>query len=154
MVSRIWSFENSSDKTVSVLLNSVTQTAKRGVAEHASGGTGAHSLQASYPGNTFTLPAIEVPVCKPRQATTLAFSAAGPATTAETVQLVASLSPFAYSGLTTNGETVTFMDSGTLLGTAPRVNGTATLSARVLKSRFSGSISVLCQRYEFRSSLR
>jgi len=121
--------ENSSDSTVSVLLNSVTQTANATLPNAQVAGNGTHSLQASYPGDTvYAASNGTTSVQAAPLTTTLTLSAPSAATTSEAVQLVASLSPYAYSSLTTNSETVTFTDGSTVLGTAPLSNGTAALS--------------------------
>jgi hypothetical protein len=120
---------NSNYYTVSVLLNSITQTASAELSGAQVVGTGTHPVQASYPGNTvYAASNGATSVQATPLATTLTLSAPGTAMTGQTVQLVASLSPDADSNLTTNGETVTFTDGSSVLGTAPLNNGTATLS--------------------------
>ena len=75
----------------------------------------------------------------------LMLSAPSAATTSQSIQIVVSLSPYAVSSLTTNGETVTFKDGGKVLGTAPLSNGTATLTvtfsnpgSQVLQASYGG----------------
>ena len=134
------------DNTVSVLLNSVTQTATAALSNTQVVGTGTHALQAGYPGNNFYASGIgTVGVQAAPLATTLTLAAPSTATTSDTVQLVASLSPYAFSSLTSNGETLTFKDGTTILGTAALNNGTAALSVRfssagshVLQATYAG----------------
>ncbi len=47
--------------------------------------------------------------------------------TGQQVTLVATLAPYNYGTTTTNGETVTFTNNGTIIGTAPLASGVATL---------------------------
>ena len=137
---------NENDSTVSVLLNSMTQTASAELSSAQVVGTGTHSLQASYPGNTvYAASNGATSVQAAPLATTLTLSAPGTAMTGQTVQTVASLSPYVYSNLTTNGETVTFLDGSSVLGTAPLANDTATLSvtfstagSHVLRASYAG----------------
>ncbi len=48
--------------------------------------------------------------------------------TGQQVTLQATLSPYAYGSTTTNGETVTFTNNGTIIGTAPLSSGVAVLN--------------------------
>jgi hypothetical protein len=135
--------------TVSVLLNSVTQTASATLPNAQVTGTGTHSLQASYPGDmVYAASNGTTSVQAAPLATTLTLSAPSTATTSETVQLVASLSPYSDSSLSTNGETLTFKDGSTVLGTAPLNNGTATLpvtfstpGSHVLQASYAGDMN-------------
>jgi hypothetical protein len=117
------------NKSIGVLLNSIAQTATATLLNAQVVGAGTHSLEANYSGsNVYAASNGTTGVQAAPLATTLALSAPGNATTGESVQVVASLSPYSDSSLTTNGETVTFKDGGTVLGTASLNNGIATLS--------------------------
>ncbi len=137
---------NQSDNTVSVLAEQHYANGNATLSNVQVVGTGTHSLQSSYPGDTaYAASSGTTSVQAAPLSTTLMLSAPSTATTGETVQLVASLSPYAYSSLTTNGETVTFKDGSTVLGTAPLSNGTATLAAmfstpgsHVLQASYAG----------------
>ncbi len=82
------------------------------------GGDGNYATSTSSP-STFTAG---------KDTTALALSA-NPANGAvgQQVMLVATLAPYNYGTTTTNGETVTFTNNGTIIGTAPLASGVATL---------------------------
>ena len=82
------------------------------------GGDGNYGTSTSSP-STFTAG---------KETTALALTA-NPANGAvgQQVMLVATLAPYNYGSTTTNGETVTFTNNGTIIGTAPLSSGIATL---------------------------
>lgn len=118
--------------TMSVLLTQLQQSAQGVLTHVAPLGTGTHNVEASYPAT--------VPYAGSLSATTsLAAAIAGSVLTlsanpvgsssfGDQVVLTATLSPFAPEGVTTNGETVTFYNGSSSLGTGALAGGVATLT--------------------------
>ena len=111
---------NRSDGTVGIFLNNFTQTAMASISNVSVAGSGTHQIDASYPGDTNfgdstsgTIPLTALP-----QATTLALSASPTSSLySQSVVLTATLNPSTLGNMTTTGETVTFMNGATTLGT-------------------------------------
>lgn len=99
---------------------------------------GTDGITASYPGDTnfttSTSPSVQVVVSAPSKTTTALALAAVPSsgTYGQSVSLTATLSPFSSGSNTTNGETVTFSNGGTAIGTAMFTSGVATLTTTTL----------------------
>ncbi len=118
------------DGTVSVLLNNLTRTTTATLSNAFVIGTGAHTVQAAYPGDgNYTPSSGTLSLAASLVSTHLTLALPGAATAGQSVQVVASLSPYTQSGLTATGP-VTFTDTTTsaTLGAAPLSNGTATLA--------------------------
>ena len=99
--------------------------------------TGTDSVTATYAGDTnftgSTSPAVQVVVTAAKVPTALALTAAPTsATTGQSVTLTATLAPFSSGTNTTNGETVTFSNGSTVLGTGTLASGVATLATTAL----------------------
>jgi hypothetical protein len=91
---------------------------------------GLHLIEANYSGDSNFSPSVGGPVAIDNQIpTTLSLNASPSAgiTVGQTTTLSAILSPFSYQSDTTNGETVSFYDNSTLLGTGTLSGGVATL---------------------------
>jgi hypothetical protein len=113
---------------LAVLLSGQTETAA--VSKIAFFGCSTQSVTATYggDGNYGTSTSAALTFTPVKETTALALSA-NPANGAvgQQVTLVATLAPYNYGTTTTNGETVTFTNNGTVIGTAPLASGVATL---------------------------
>jgi hypothetical protein len=125
---------NLSDKTAGVLLNQSASTATATVTGLALAGTGTHTLQASYTGNTsYAANAATATLNLQPLATTLSLT--GSLTSSypgQSVTLTATLSPYTAEGTSTNGETVTFYSGSTSLGNGTLSGGIATLTTTAI----------------------
>ncbi len=99
---------------------------------------GTDSITASFAGDsTFSAAnatSIQVTVNTPNKTATALALAAVPSsgTYGQSVSLTATLTPFSSGSNTTNGETVTFFNGGTAIGTATFTGGAATLTTTAL----------------------
>lgn len=127
---------NRTDSTVSVLLNSTGQTASSSIASISIPGSGAHLVDALYPGNASINGSTSgtIPLTASPESTSLALSAIPTSSTAgQSVVLTATLSPSTLGNLITTGETVTFYSGSTLIGTGNLNSlGVATFSTTTL----------------------
>ncbi len=117
--------------TVTVLLNHITETATATLNNVSTPGSGTHLIEASYPGDTNFSASFSdtVALTTSQTATALSLSSsANPSLLGNQITLTATLSPYSSIGSTTNGETVTFYDGATNLGTGSLSFGVATLS--------------------------
>lgn len=121
---------NGGSNDITVLLTSVTQTVTYTGTGISIPGTGTHQVEAVYAGDaTFsgstsgTTPLTAVP------ATTSVALSANPASSVigQSITLTASVNPYSAGSLTTSGESITFMNGATSLGTATLSAGTASL---------------------------
>lgn len=121
---------NFSNDAATVLLNQVTHTSTAKLTNPNIPGTGAHPVFAQYAGDGLyaASKSESVLIVASPVATVLSLAVPSAATAGQSIQLVASLSPFAEQSLITNGETVTFLSGTTVLGTGVLINGTATLA--------------------------
>jgi CSLREA domain-containing protein len=123
------------DNTVTVLLNQITETATATLSNVSVSGTETHQVVASYPGdanfNSSTSSAVTLLAAKLSTTLTLS-SSANPAPPGYQVALTATLSPSSVGSLSTNGETVTFYDGATNIGTGTLSSGVATLNTTSL----------------------
>ena len=126
---------NYSTATISVLLTQIVQTATATLTGVSIPGGGTHNVDASYPGDTNfsggtspTIPLVGTPI-----PTTLGL-AATPTTSmyGQQVVLTATLNPYSVGTLGTNGETISFYNGLTLLGTGTLASGVATLNVTTL----------------------
>jgi hypothetical protein len=118
--------------TMSVWLTQLQQSAQAVLTKAAPLGTGTHNVEASYPATA--------PYAASQSATTsltaaigasvltLGANPAGTSNFGDQVVLTATLGPSAPEGLTTNGETITFQNGSTTLGTGVLTGGVATLN--------------------------
>jgi len=100
-------------------------------------GSGTHKVLASYAGDTnYTGSQSATKSLTAKLQTTTLTLTPSPATTTylQQVALTAKLTPFSGQGHTTNGETVTFYDGGTNLGTKTLTTGQATLNINTLNA--------------------
>lgn len=102
-------------------------------------GSGVHQVDASYSGDSIYVGSVSslVPLTAAPVPTTLTLSESPAAATlaGQPVTLTATLSPYTVAGppsTTTNGESVTFYNGGTSLGTGTLNNGVATLVTTAL----------------------
>ncbi len=111
-----------------VLLSGQTETAA--ISKVAFFGCSTQSVTATYggDGNYGASTSAALTFTPVKETTALALTAT-PANGAvgQQVTLVATLAPYNYGTTTTNGETVTFTNNGTVIGTAPLAGGVATL---------------------------
>jgi hypothetical protein len=117
--------------TAAILL-SQTQTSTATATNISPSGLGTHIIEARYFGDTednastsSTLGILIFP------ATTLTLTATPSASTGGPVTLTATLSPYNSQGHTTDGETVTFFDGATSLGTGTLTGGVAVLNTTI-----------------------
>ncbi len=121
---------------VSVLLNSVTQSATATLSNVAVVGTGTHQVATSYGGDSFhqASTSSSIGLTAASQITTSLSLNASASTSAagQPVTLRAALNVYASGSFTTNGEMVTFYNGSTSIGTAALSNGQATLTTTAL----------------------
>jgi len=118
-----------------VLLGQLSATATASASHISVSGAVTNLVLASYPGNTnysssssgtTLLYSTQVP-------TTLTLgSSAGTSVASNSITLTVTLTPFSYGNATTNGETVTFYNGGTSIGTGTLSTGVATLTTSSL----------------------
>ena len=117
-------------ENVNILLNEFS-TATATLNNVSLSGTGTHEVEASYPGdaNYNSSTSGTLPLLAAEIATTLTLSSSvNPSILGNQVILTATLSPYSSGGFTTNGETVTFKNGGTNIGTSMLSSGVATLN--------------------------
>jgi hypothetical protein len=116
---------------VAIYLNTLATTTTVALNNVQVPGSGTHNVQAAYSGDSAFAASnsTSVAVTASLVATklTLASSTSSSVTGAQVV-LTATLSPYAAGTITTNGESVTFYNGSTSLGTAPLNSGVATLN--------------------------
>jgi Bacterial Ig-like domain (group 3)/FG-GAP-like repeat len=146
---------NGGSNNITVLLTSVTQTVTYTGSGVSIPGTGTHQVKAGYAGDaTFsgstsaTIPLTAVP------ATTSVALTATPAssTIGQSVTLTASLNPYSAGSLTTNGESVTFLNGATSLGTGTLNAGTASLTLTTLPLGTNSLTSTFAADTNFKAS--
>ena len=118
---------------VTVLLSQITETATAALSNVSvpSAGGESHQVEASYAGDTNYSSSISstIPLYAASIATTIALTSnVSTSTAGNTITLTAILSPHSSGSLTTDGETVTFYNGGTSIGTATLSAGVATLN--------------------------
>ncbi len=126
---------NSSASNANILLNHVTQTATAELTGVNIVGSGTHDVNASYPGDTnfSASTSTTIPLTATQVTTTLALTAVPTTSTfGQQVVLTATLSPSSTGSITTNGQTVSFLNGATSLGTGTLASGVATLSVTTL----------------------
>ena len=139
---------NQTSATVSVLLNNVTQTATAALSSLAIRGAGtAHLIDANYAGDTnfSTSTSSTLSLTSSQVTTSLALTTvpANSSTYGQSVVLTATLNPSSAENLGTTGETVTFKNGSTTLGTGTlNSSGVATLTLTSLPAG-SGSLTAL-----------
>jgi len=118
-----------------VLLDSVTATATATATGVSIPGTGSHSIQADYQGDSYHTSSTSstTSLTASAAATVIAFQTSPSSSTyGQQVTLTATLSPYAAGNLSTAGETVTFKAGATTLGTATLSGGVAALTLTTL----------------------
>ena len=105
-------------------------------------GAGAHLVDASYPGDTNYNSSLSVPIALtgPTDTTTLTLTVTpnSAVLSGQSVTLTATLSPSSAQGHATDGETISFYNGNSVLGTGTLAGGTATL---VLPVTYSYSVT-------------
>jgi hypothetical protein len=103
--------------------------------------TGQYSFTASYGGYTYGGDTIYVGsnsntaiVTVPAVTTLTLVASAGSYTYGSTMTFTATLNPYTNAGFSTNTESISFYDSGTLLGASALTNGLATISLNSLRA--------------------
>jgi hypothetical protein len=125
-----------SSKTVGIFLDTITQTATAAASNISVPGTGSvHQVDASYPSDTNFATSLSgtTPLTSSPVTTGLTLIPA-PTSSIYTQQVVltATLTPYLRGSIGTNGETVTFYNGATDLGTGPLSAGVATLNVTAL----------------------
>lgn len=119
----------------SVYLTSETHAAAASLSNVAVGGSGTHSITASYSGDSAYTASTSssISLTATRIASTLTVAATPTsAVLGGPITLTATLTPSALGNLNTNGETITFTSGTTTLGTATLTSGVATLNTTTL----------------------
>ncbi len=120
-----------------VLLDQLTSTTTAVLTPLSVPGTGTHNVAASYPGDTNFSTSIStaIPLMGTPQlpATTITLTA-NPTFSfvGQPVTLTATLAPYNGTNFTTDGETVTFLNGGTAIGTGTLASGVATFTTAAL----------------------
>lgn len=113
-----------------LLIGQLTQTATATVTGISPAGTGTHAVEAGYPGDKTYASSLSssIGLTAATVSTTLTLSASSSSSVYEQqVTLTATLSPWSAQGHTTNGESITFYNGTTNLGTGTLSAGSATL---------------------------
>jgi hypothetical protein len=122
--------------TMSVLLTQLQEGAQATLTHVSPLGTGTHNVLASYPLTTpyASSQSTTTPLVAGIGASSLSLTAnpASSSSFGDQVVLTATLSPAAPEGVSTNGETVTFYNGKTSLGTGTLASGVATLTVSSL----------------------
>jgi hypothetical protein len=128
---------NSDLDTVEILLTQRTQTAVATLNGASVPGSGTHNILASYAGDAnFTASTSSTTALTASQiATGLTLtSSAGTSIFGTPLTLTAMLNPYSVGSLATTGESVTFYNNGTTIGTSTLTSGIATLSTTALST--------------------
>ncbi|MBV8630101.1 MAG: VCBS repeat-containing protein, partial [Silvibacterium sp.] len=126
---------NSDAQSATIALGQRTETAAATLASVSVPGSGAHNIEAVYEGDSNFATSISSPIQLTGSpvATTLILASSTSSTTYGTqVMLTATLAPYSEGGLATNGETVTFLNNGTSIGTGKLSSGVAVLNTTSL----------------------
>ena len=127
---------NYATDTMSVLLTQLQQGAQATLTHVAPLGTGTHNVLAIFPVTASYDASVSstVPLTAAIGTSALALSAnpGSGSSFGDQVVLTATLSPFAPEGVSTNGETITFYNGKTSLGTGTLASGVATLTVSTL----------------------
>ena len=121
--------------SVTVLNQQSTNTATATATGISPAGSGAHQVEASYPGDSNYAASVSGTTSLSSQAlsTTLTLTPNPTSSTVgQQVLLTAILAPFSSGGNSTNGESVTFYSGSTSLGTGTLTSGVATLNTTAL----------------------
>jgi len=128
-------FANYGNNNVAVTLSSVTQTAAALASGISIPGNGAHQVEASFPGDGNYSASLSSTISLSTSAVTtnLALSTSLTSSTyGQSVVLTATLNPSTTGSLSANGETVTFKNGSTTIGTGTLSLGVATLTLSTL----------------------
>jgi hypothetical protein len=127
---------NANSASISILLNNVTQTETAVISSVSIlGSSGAHLVDASYPGDpkfSLSLSGTTSLSGTPIATATVLTAAPGSSTYGQSVTLMATISPFSLGGFATDGDTVTFLNGATAIGTGTLTGGVATLTLTTL----------------------
>jgi hypothetical protein len=133
------------DDTVTVLLNNISETATATLSNVSISGTETHLIEASYPGDTnfSASTSSTLPLLAAKVTTTLTLSSnSNPDSVAALPTFTATLSPYSLASITTDGETVTFYEGGTAVGTGTLSSGVATWYMQPLYRVPAGTYSI------------
>jgi Bacterial Ig-like domain (group 3)/FG-GAP-like repeat len=117
--------------TAALLLDQFTETVAATLNDVSLAGGEIHQIEASYPGNVnyASSASSAVPLLAAQIETTLNLSSSVTSPIAgNQITLTATLSPYSLGTFTTIGETVTFYNRGTIIGTGTLSSGVATLN--------------------------
>jgi hypothetical protein len=135
-----------------ILLDSMTHTATASASTVSIPGSGTHNIEAAYSGDTYDASSTSstAPLTASTVSTTLTLQPS-PTSSAfgQQVTLTAALSPFAAGNLTTDGETITFKNGGTTIGTGILAGGVATLNISSLAASTNGLTAVFAADINF-----
>jgi hypothetical protein len=123
------------NNTAAILLDSISRTATASVSALSIPGTGTHNIAAVYLGDTYDASGTSgsIPLAASKATTSLSLQTSpNPSAFGQQVTLTATLSPYSAGALTTNGETVTFKNAGTAIGTGTLSGGVATFNTASL----------------------
>ena len=138
-----------------ILLDSMTHTATASATAVSIPGSGTHTVAAVYSGDTYdassTSSTTLLTASKASTALTLQASPTS-STFGQQVTLTVALSPFAAGNLTTDGETITFKNGGTTIGTGILTGGVATLTISSLAASTNGLTAVFAGDTNFLAS--
>jgi hypothetical protein len=121
--------------TATIQLSQITSTATATATGVSVAGSGAHLVDANYPGDANYAASVSgTTSLNAQSAMTSLTLGANPttATSGQSVTLTATLTPYASNGNTTDGETITFLSGATTLGTGKLASGVATLKVTSL----------------------
>jgi Bacterial Ig-like domain (group 3)/Chitobiase/beta-hexosaminidase C-terminal domain/FG-GAP-like repeat/Abnormal spindle-like microcephaly-assoc'd, ASPM-SPD-2-Hydin/FG-GAP repeat len=126
---------NSGVDTATIQLSEITSTATATATGVAVAGSGAHLVDASYPGDANYAASVSATTSLNAQTVNTSLSlGANPssATAGQSVTLTATLTPYTSGGNTTDNQTITFLSGTTTLGTGKLSSGVATLKVTSL----------------------
>jgi hypothetical protein len=117
--------------SITVLLNSLMQSATATLSDVSVIGTGTHQATVSYVGDAThqASSSSAIPLTATQIATTLNLtSSRSSATYGQQITLTAGLNPYGFGSFKTDGETVSFFNNGAQIGVGTLSSGTATLN--------------------------
>jgi hypothetical protein len=143
------------NNTAVIFLDKITHTATATASSVSIPGSGTHNIEAVYGGDTNDASSTSstVGLTASKAATTLTLQASPTSSYfGQSVTLTATLSPYVIGSLTTNGETITFKNGSTTLGTGSLSGGVATLTLSTLPTATNSLTAVYATDTNFLAS--
>ncbi len=138
-----------------ILLNTTGQTASASISSVSIPGNGSHTIDAIYAGDSNNLTSTSSTIALTASKVTTALTLQGaPASSqyGQSMVLTATLTPYQVGGLSTAGETITFLNGGVSIGTGTLSSGVATLTLSTLPAGTDSLTAVYATNANFLAS--